>query len=178
MTIPGGDNSPEDAPRHEWARLTERGPKVEVVRGHRGAPTVMRVQLPSSTKSASLARNLVSVLLIDRGVHEDCRSDVVLAVSEASSNALEYGAGPHVDMCVEIDDASCLVTLSNQVREARQRDGAIGVEAFGAEPDLTMPDAGATRGRGVAIMDIVMDSVAIEVSGDRCVVEMVRRVDR
>lgn len=135
----------------------------------------MRVKLPSSTRSASIARSLVSTLLDARDVDEESRDDLVLAVSEASSNAIEYGTGDHVDLCVEVDGAGCLVSVSNAVDEAPTV-GTGPMLLGGSGFEAAMPAAFAMRGRGVAIIDSVMDSMAIEIVDRRCVVEMYRRL--
>lgn len=161
-------------PPQVWSRLGTREPLVELP-GAGGSPSVLRVQLPSASGSSSVARSLVSVLLDGRGIAEACRSDVVLAVSEASSNAIEYGAGPHIDVCVELDDEGCLVSVSNRLG---QFPSPFARDLAEAPPGARMPGASAPRGRGIAIMDVVMDQVAIDLAGDRCIVEMFRRIER
>lgn len=113
----------------------------------------------------------MSTLLEDRGAPADCRSDVVLAVSEASSNAIEYGADDHLDVCIELDRDSCVVSVGNRLR--------LDIEPLAVEARSggSMPEATAVRGRGVAIMELVMDEVAIHVDRDRCTVQMFRRFD-
>lgn len=157
-------------PPPPWARLGTRDPLVEMS-GASDIATVLRVQLPSTSDSTSVARSLVCVLLDDRGVVGDSRADVVLAVSEAASNAIEYGEGPHIDVCIELDDGACLVSVGNRISQVPPR--------FSQElADTRMPGSAAPRGRGVAIMDVVMDRIAVDIAGGRCVVEMFRRIDR
>jgi len=148
---------------------------ARVVGDEEHAATVMRVKLPSVTRSASLARILVAAVLDGRGVDEESVGDLVLAVSEASSNAIEYGTGRHLDLCIEVDHGGCLVSVSNAIEGAP----TIGVGSntpAGTGLDASMPAAIATRGRGIAIIDTVMDDVAIQVVGQRCIVEMYRRL--
>jgi anti-sigma regulatory factor (Ser/Thr protein kinase) len=170
MTAPGGESV---AP---WARLAPHQPLARVVGDDTHGATVMRVTLPSVTRSASLARTLVATLLDGRDVDVDSRNDLVLAVSEASSNAIEYGTGRHVDLCVEVDRDGCLVSVSNAVDEPAAIENDAMAFAQAAACGATMPPAVAMRGRGIAIIDSVMDQVAIELVGQRCIVEMYRRL--
>lgn len=137
--------------------------------------TVLRVKLPSATRSASVARFLVTALLDSHDVDEESRDDLVLAVSEASSNAIEYGTGGHVDLCVEVDRDGCLMSVSNAVDETPTV-GTGPMPLGGSGFEATMPSAIAMRGRGVAIIDSIMDAMAIEIVDERCVVEMYRRL--
>ena len=158
---------PGDRPGIEWARIGPDNGMVEVVDGPDSV--TMRVRLPTHPRSATVARALVATLLDDRGAPPECATDVVLAVSEASSNAIEYGADDHLDVCIELDRTSCLVSVGNRLRDTAPRE--LG-ERSGA-----MPLATAVRGRGVAIMELVMDEVSIHVDRDRCTVQMFRRFD-
>jgi serine/threonine-protein kinase RsbW len=151
----------------EWARLGPDGVSVEIADGPDSV--TMRVRLPTHPRSATVARALVSTLLDDRAAPPDCRSDVVLAVSEASSNAIEYGVGDHLEVCVELDREVCIVRVGNRFGTERVQPGI----AEGG--DTAMPEATAVRGRGVAIMELVMDEVSIHVDHDRCTVQMYRR---
>lgn len=157
-------------PQPAWARLGTREPLAEIS-GAGDIPTVLRVQLPNTSGSTSVARSLVRVLLDGRDVVGDCRADVVLAVSEAASNAIEYGEGPHIDVCIELDNRGCLVSVGNRISEFPAR--------FSRQlTDTRMPGSAAPRGRGIAIIDGVMDRIAVDITGGRCVVEMFRRIDR
>jgi anti-sigma regulatory factor (Ser/Thr protein kinase) len=165
----------DSEPAVPWARLGLRAPLARVTDDDTSAATVLRVKLPSSTRSASVARSLVAALLDARDVDEGSRDDLVLAVSEASSNAIEYGTGRHVDLCLEVDRNGCLVSVSNAVDEAPTV-GTGPMLLGGSGFEATMPGAIAMRGRGVAIIDSLMDSMAIEIVDRRCVVEMYRRL--
>jgi serine/threonine-protein kinase RsbW len=162
-TTPGSD----DRDTIEWARLGPDGVSVDIADGPDSV--TMRVRLPTHPRSATVARALVSTLLDDRGAPPDCRTDVVLAVSEASSNAIEYGIGDHLDVCIELDRDVCIVRVGNRFGTARTRPG------IAEGRDAAMPEATAVRGRGVAIMELVMDEVSVHVDHDRCTVQMYRR---
>jgi serine/threonine-protein kinase RsbW len=151
----------------EWARFGPDGLAVEMADGPDSV--TMRVRLPTHPRSATVARALVSTLLDDRGAPSECRTDVVLAVSEASTNAIEYGVGDHLDVCVELDRDVCIVRVGNRFRSDRSRPG------IADSSDSAMPEATAVRGRGVAIMELVMDELSVHVDHDRCTVHMYRR---
>ena len=130
---------------------------------------VMRVQLPNEPSSATVARGLVAALLERRGTSGESLADVVLAVSEASSNAIEYGIGRHLDLCVELAGGRCSVSVRNRVPPDRPRGDPL--------PGADMPPEHAMRGRGVAIIELVMDDVAWEIDDEQCTVEMSRQLD-
>jgi serine/threonine-protein kinase RsbW len=156
--------------RHEieWARLGPEGVDVDIDDGPDSV--TMRVRLPTHPRSATVARALVSTLLDDRGAPPECKTDVVLAVSEASSNAIEYGADDHLEVFVQLDREVCIVRVGNRFRAERIPPGI-------DEGSAGMPEATAVRGRGVAIMELVMDEVSIHVDRDRCTVQMYRRLN-
>ena len=157
----------DDGDGIEWARFGPEGMSVEIDDGPESV--TMRVRLPTHPRSATVARALVSTLLDDRGAPADCRTDVVLAVSEASANAIEYGVGDHLEVCVELDRDVCIVRVGNRFRLDRVP------PSIAPGSDAAMPEATAVRGRGVAIMELVMDEVSIHVDHDRCTVQMYRR---
>lgn len=83
------------------------------------------------------------------GVAEDCIEDVRLAVSEACTNVISHaGSDDEYEVEVHIDGHACAVDV---------RDGGNGFDA--AALDGTMPDPLSAGGRGLAIMNALMDSV-------------------
>ena len=152
----------------EWARLGPEGVSVDIDDGPDSV--TMRVRLPTHPRSATVACALVSTLLDDRGAPQACKTDVVLAVSEASANAIEYGVGDHLEVCVQLDREVCIVRVGNRFRVDRMP------PALGSG-NASMPHATGCADRGVAIMERVMDEVSIHVDRDRCTVQMHRRLD-
>jgi len=107
------------------------------------------VCLPRDAETVALIRGVVTHALRSFGVTSECVEDIRLALSEACTNVVEHAA----------DDDEYEVRL--QLDEQRV---AISIKNTGAGFDAdaladTMPDESSTRGRGVAIMRALMDSV-------------------
>lgn len=101
-----------------------------------------------------LVRGAVTEMLVLFGVEQGCIDDVRLAVSEACTNVVRHAGGDdeyEVRLC--IDDDQCAVSV---------RDAGHGFDA--ADLSGVMPSANSARGRGVAIMQAVMNSVELESS--------------
>jgi serine/threonine-protein kinase RsbW len=169
-TAPGDD--------HRWVHLSDSPQLVEILAGP-GDASLMRVRLPHHTTSVAVGRAIVASLLEQRGVPSEHRADIVLAVSEASTNAIEHGRGPHLEITLEIDDEVCVVTVGNElpsvVPDDQRRIGGPSPPGRAPEAPPAMPATTSVRGRGVALMEMVMDEVSFEVLRDRCVVAMCRR---
>lgn len=106
--------------------------------------------LPREAETVALARAAVTDTLLLFGVADECVEDVRLALSEACTNVIDHAAGEddyEVNVCV--DERECAISVRN-VGEGFDADALAGLP-----PDLLSP-----RGRGVAIMRAVMDTVS------------------
>ncbi len=106
--------------------------------------------LPQEAETVTLIRSIVSDALEKLGVTEDCVDDIRLALSEACTNVIVHaGAGDEYEVRLEVDDERCEIRVVNTGN---------GFDAAALSGE--MPDERSARGRGVAIMQAVMDDVA------------------
>ena len=107
------------------------------------------VCLPQETETVALIRGAVTSTLALFGVEDECVEDIRLALSEACTNVIEHaGADDEYEVRVEVDDTHCEISVKNA-----------GDGFDFAALDGHMPDGKSARGRGVAIMQAVMDQV-------------------
>lgn len=97
----------------------------------------------------ALIRNVVTNTLLLFGVADRCVEDIRLALSEACTNVIEHAASSdEYEVRVQVDDHECVITVTN-AGDGFDADSLSG----------TMPGATSARGRGVAIMNAVVDRV-------------------
>ncbi|MEE2039128.1 ATP-binding protein [Nocardiopsis sp. CT-R113] len=121
--------------------------------------TVFSISLPRQAYTVSVVRDVLGTLLHRAGLCGSCADDVLLAVSEASANAIDHG-GPARDYVVEAD-------LGGRWCELR-------VSHTGTAPDpeavarrfttdhTPLPGLDSESGRGILLMRYLMDEVAFE----------------
>lgn len=115
------------------------------------------VCLPQEAETLAVVRRVVSDALATLGVTPSCTDDIRLAVSEACTNVLEHASDEdEYELRLRVDGHRAAITVTNS---------GDGFDA--SELDGTMPDASSPRGRGVAIMRSVMDSVAFSSEPER-----------
>ena len=123
---------------------------------HTGAPTRRSEWcLPSIESSLPSLRRQLSTLLTTSGLSEDDSYDLLLAVCEAASNAVEHAQGssePFFDVLAEIGPTTVVVT----VRDHGQ---------------WLAPTVSAFRGRGLQMMRLLADTtVTTSASGTTVVI--------
>ncbi len=114
-------------------------------RAHGDHGDTFSLRLARMPQSIALVRHELRRWLDDHGVSSDDALDITLACSEACANAVEHPGRPG-RQAFEI--------------EARREDGELLLEVrdFGS---WTTAQAGSTRGRGIAMIRKIMDSVEI-----------------
>lgn len=122
------------------------------------APHV-QLRLPAVPASVGNARRAVQRWLEAQGVAELKIFEVGVALSEAGSNAVEHAYGAA--------DADIEVT-------ARREDDEIVVRV--RDWGRWRPARGAFRGRGMAVMEQLMDAVSVQTESDGTTVELRRRI--
>jgi serine/threonine-protein kinase RsbW len=104
--------------------------------------------LPRNAESIGVARRALDQIFTTLGVRSDCREEIALAVTEACSNAvLHADRAPVYELAAEAEDSNCVITVTD--------DGPGLTEA----PPATMPDSGAVRGRGLAMIRATTDAM-------------------
>ncbi len=110
--------------------------------------------LPRVRLSVPVVRHLVRAILHEAGVGTDDIVAVELAVSEASSNAVQHaGRGDQFEVNIAISPVGCAVRIS---------DNGFGFDATGASPGVVDLTKDAETGRGLAIMRALVDHVRVE----------------
>lgn len=105
--------------------------------------------LPHEAETVSLIRAVIASALDKLGITDDCVHDITPALSEACTNVVKHAkATDEYEVRLRVDDDQCAITVTNT---------GTGFDASslrGVPPDVT-----SERGRGVNIMDAVMDHV-------------------
>src|SRR4051794_4689927 len=111
----------------------------------------LAVCLPQEAATVGLVRRVLSDALATIGVSAACIDDVRLALSEACTNVIDHAATTDdYEVRLQVRGERCEISMTNAGR---------GFDA--AALDGVMPDETSPRGRGVAIMQAVMDHVEL-----------------
>jgi serine/threonine-protein kinase RsbW len=118
--------------------------------------------LPRDAASVPVSRQVLDGCLKTLGVTEDTRTDIALALSEACANVIQH-AGPGVDyeVLATARNGKCVIEVVNSGNR-----GGTPVPAGAAlgPPSAEPVPATAEHGRGLKIIDAVVDS--LELTGD------------
>jgi serine/threonine-protein kinase RsbW len=123
--------------------------------------------LPRDRLSVPVARHLTEYALGEVGVQGSDAYDVELALAEACSNVLTHaGPGDAYDVEIDIGSDNCII---------RVIDRGAGFEPPGAPPSMSGHDA--ESGRGMALMNVLMDNVRFTSEPDGgTIVQLVKRL--
>lgn len=109
----------------------------------------LSVCLPQEAETVALVRAAATGTLGLFGVEDECIDDIRLAISEACTNVIDHASSDdEYEVLIHVDDEQCSISVKNT---------GIGFDASSLAG--MMPDPGSARGRGVAIMRAVMDTV-------------------
>ncbi len=131
----------------------------------------IQVRIPASTEYVRVVREVVDCLCRLKSLSEDARASVKLAVGEAVNNAVNYARN---DAGVSTVDVT--ISLGEDVLEVEVANDSGG---FSPHASSKMPDAEllAERGRGLALMNIMMDEVEYFVRDGRTIARMRKRLN-
>lgn len=113
------------------------------------------LDLPLEVETVPVVRGLLRASMVELGVEGECIDDISLALTEACANVVAHAAAAGATSAagyrveVTFDKVRCEIKVID--------DGG------GFDPRhllVTMPDVEAERGRGLAIIDELMDGVA------------------
>jgi serine/threonine-protein kinase RsbW len=109
----------------------------------------MAVCLPQEAETVSMVRAVAAGTLGLFGVEDECIEDIRLAISEACTNVIDHATSEdEYEVQIHVDDEHCSISVKNT---------GVGFDASSLAG--MMPDPASARGRGVAIMRAVMDTV-------------------
>lgn len=107
--------------------------------------------LPRDAETVLLVRGVVTKALTLFGVTRECVDDIRLALSEACTNVVDHAAADdEYEVRLEVNERKCVISVTNTGN---------GFDATSLAGQ--MPDASSPRGRGVAIMQALMDRVEL-----------------
>ncbi len=124
----------------------------------------MALDLPRDAASVPVSRQLLDGCLDRLGVTPDTRTDIALALTEACANVILHATqADEYEVLARVTDGRCVIEVVN-------KGGAFAVPAARAPlADAGAADAGtalaAEHGRGLKIMDAVVDNLRL--TGDR-----------
>jgi serine/threonine-protein kinase RsbW len=111
----------------------------------------MAIRLPKEAETVALIRATVAQILTVFGVTQECLDDVRLALSEACTNVIVHArSDDQYEVRVRVDDQRCALSVTNTGE---------GFDTSGLSPVLPEPQS--ERGRGLAIMSAVMDTMEL-----------------
>jgi serine/threonine-protein kinase RsbW len=124
---------------------------------------------PATTESVALARGILDRVTVEIGLSENERADLRLAFSEACANAVLHGS-PRGDesrfhVCCELRDHRLIVEV---------RDEGRGFELLGP---TCLPAGYVERGRGLFLMQQMVDCVEFDRQPHGMVVRLVKKLN-
>jgi serine/threonine-protein kinase RsbW len=107
--------------------------------------------LPRDEMTVPVARHVVTTALQEVGADDDCVSSIEIAVSEACTNVLKHsGPGDEFEVTVTVDETRCVIRVIDTGH-------GFDVDSLTATVDLS-----AEEGRGVSLMNALVDCVKLE----------------
>ena len=147
-----------------------REPRTRRSRAQRTAGERLEAAYAPGRASAAEMRSALRSLLAKQSLDTATASQIVLAADEAFINAVVHAGGGdapiRVSACVRENEASIEV-----------RDGGGGF-TYRRPARRSVPDVGGTCGRGVFLMESMMDEVSVRTGRDGTTVQMVKRLGR
>ncbi|HEU5026573.1 MAG TPA: ATP-binding protein [Spirillospora sp.] len=118
--------------------------------------------LPREAPSIPVVRRVVGDALRGLGVAEDCVADILVAASEACTNAVQHArASGDYRVAGRVDDGTCLLEIE---------DGG-----HGPRPVPRDPGVWSESGRGITIMRALVDDLDIDRTPDRGTIVHLRK---
>lgn len=108
--------------------------------------------LPRDNSTVPLVRHILRHTLTEFGVSNECVADVELAITEASANVIDHAHGD--------DEYEVKVTIDERRCQIRVIDAGAGFDRSAASN--AFPTGPAERGRGILLMQALMDSIEFE----------------
>jgi serine/threonine-protein kinase RsbW len=121
--------------------------------------------LPREALSIPVIRRVLGDALRGLGVSDDCVSDIVVAASEACTNAVLHArATGDFHVAGRVDDDICLLQIKDRGRGPRK-----------APPPASEPGDLAESGRGITIMRALVDELSIDSAPEQGTVVQLRK---
>jgi serine/threonine-protein kinase RsbW len=115
--------------------------------------------LPRDAASVPVSRQVLDGCLETLGVTLDTRTDIALALTEACANVIRHaGSGDEYEVLASTSDGRCVIEVVNTGNGVGSGTGAM-IPASGPAPPT------AEHGRGLQIMDAVVDNLRLTGNG-------------
>lgn len=115
----------------------------------------MVLSLPRDSASVPVSRQVLDGCLGILGVTPETRTDITLALSEACANVIQHaGTDDEYEVRACVTDGRCFIEVVNA-----------GTGAKVAVPSGGFPPAGAEHGRGLKLMDAVVENLSLTGNG-------------
>lgn len=111
----------------------------------------LQLSLPRDARFVGLLRKVAGCVFADIGAPEGASDDIKLALTEACANAVRHAVGS--------DGYSVGFTIDADGCEIEVVDLGPGFDEPSVEPDAVEPDADLEAGRGVMLMQALMDDL-------------------
>jgi serine/threonine-protein kinase RsbW len=122
--------------------------------------------LPREAASVPVSRQVLSGCLDTLGVTVDTRTDIALALTEACANVIRHaGPGDEYEVQASVTDARCVIEVVNTGNG--NGDGAAAAAAAVATGATGPAPLSAEHGRGLQIIDAVVDDLRLGAGPDR-----------
>ena len=119
--------------------------------------TTLVLRVPPKPEYVSEVRARTDAFLMTRGVGEDDRFSIELAMGEALANAMEHAAADYlIEANTTVQDAAVYVTIVDE-----------GCGFVEIKESCAMPCVDSIRGRGFPLMEALVDSVSVRSPPDR-----------
>jgi serine/threonine-protein kinase RsbW len=115
-----------------------------------GMEVSVALRLEADPTTIPVARKLLQATLEARGAAEPLVDDLAVALSEACSNAVQHAGTSSYDVSWTVTPQCCEIEVTDR--------GA----GFDLPRERNMPDPCATEGRGLALLDYLVDDVQVE----------------
>ncbi len=127
------------------------------------------LSLPRDVRMVPVARHFCENAMAEFGVTKPCTAEVALALTEACANVVEHSdASNEFDIEIELDEKTCLI---------RVVDNGSGFDTAVTMP-AAAPDPLAARGRGMFLMQALVDRIEFESQPEQgTVVKLVKQLE-
>ena len=107
--------------------------------------------LPRDARTVPVARHICREALRELGVEEECTSDIEVALTEACTNVLDHAdPGDQYEVQLTLAEVQCVIRVVDQG------------PGFDSEAPRRLADSRAEGGRGIALMEALVDTVKFE----------------
>ena len=127
----------------------------------------VNLDLPRDARYVPVMRNVTDTLLSDLGAPSAAIDDIQLALSEACANVVRHAVGTHdYHVSLSVKEGGCVIEVADS-----------GPGFSGQEVDDDQPPADAETGRGLQLMQALVDDLFVVRDDGDNVVRLLKRWD-